>query len=117
MTTFAYQMITTMKKEIFQTAWALFKKGMFATFGQALKAAWSRVKLLAKLKSGLVYFRFQKEGGEMRDAIGTLNAANFQYVNKSDNKSTSNAAELVKYWDVEKRGFRAVRMDRFVCFL
>lgn len=105
-----------MKKELFQTAWALFKKGMFETFGQALKAAWNRIKLVAKLKSGLVYFRFQKEGGEIRNAIGTLNAVNFQYTTKSENKS-SNGAELVKYWDVEKRSFRAVRMDRFVCFL
>lgn len=106
-----------MKKEIFQTAWALFKKGLFANFGQALKAAWNRVKLVGKLKAGVVYFRFQKEGGEVRDAIGTLHTANFQYAPKSDNKGTSFAAELVKYWDVEKRSFRAVRMDRFVCFL
>jgi hypothetical protein len=67
-----------MKSSIFSSAWQLFKGGLFASFGEALKAAWNKSKLQKALKSGVAYFKFRKADGTEREAIGTLHGANFQ---------------------------------------
>jgi len=58
-----------MKKEVFTTAWELFRNNLFTTFGECLRAAWRRVKLVAKLRTGLAYFSFRKVNGEVREAV------------------------------------------------
>lgn len=100
------------KSEIFRTAWALFKEGVFQSFGRALCAAWKRYKLVSRLKQGLAYFTFSKATGEVREAIGTLASNNFNYNQKSTKKEANPA--LIKYWDIQKRAFRSCRLDRLI---
>jgi hypothetical protein len=104
-----------MKSQLFTTAWALFKDGLFGSFSESLKAAWNKAKLLKALKSGVAYFKFRKQDGTEREAIGTLNGANIQYAAKGTGKS-SDKVGLVKFWDIEKRAFRSLNIDTFIGF-
>lgn len=103
-----------MKSSIFTSAWELFKGGFFASFGEALKAAWNKSKLQKALKSGVAYFKFRKADGTEREAIGTLHGANFQYEAKGS-QSKSNVT-IVKFWDLEKRAFRSLNISSFISF-
>jgi hypothetical protein len=97
------------RKSIFTTAWELFKGGLFASFGQALKAAWSKVKVLTGLKSGTVVFQYLKDDGSIRTAKGTLSGLDYQ--SKGESKPNN---KIVKYFDIEANGFRSFRIDRFL---
>ena len=103
-----------MKSKIFKTAWNWLKAELFETFGDALRASWAKFRLLTRLRAGLAYFTFTKASGERRAAVGTLNPANFSYTAKTSGREKS--ALVVKFWDVEKRAFRSLRVDRFVSF-
>ena len=103
-----------MKKELFNTAWTFLKNGTFATFAEALKAAWSKLKLVKKLKAGVARFQFRKADGTLRDAVGTLNSNNFSYESKGSDKVKP--ASLVTFWDLDKLAFRSMNIDTFVKF-
>lgn len=103
-----------MKSEVFKTAWAFIKDGLFTSFAAALKAAWAKIQLIAKLKKGVAYFQFKKADGSVRNAIGTLNNVNFSYESKGSNKKTN--INLVTFWDIEKRAFRSLNMTTFIGF-
>ncbi len=100
------------KSQIMSAAWDMLKKGLFQTISQALTAAWKRYKLVSKLRQGLAYFSFRKANNDLREAIGTLANNNFQYAPKT-NKAETNFS-IVKYWDVQKKAFRSVRIDRII---
>jgi len=97
------------KSSIFRTAWELFKSHLFTSFSQALKAAWQRAKLIAKMRSGIAYFSFRKANGEVREAIGTLREGNFSYKAKGSQRKSNPA--VVAYWDVERNAFRSFRIE------
>jgi hypothetical protein len=103
-----------MKSKIFKTAWAWIKEGLFETFADALRASWAKFRLLTRLRAGLAYFTFTKASGERRTAVGTLHPANFSYKAKTSGREKPSL--VVKFWDVEKRAFRSLRIDRFVSF-
>ena len=94
------------------TAWNFFKSNIFSTFSDALKAAWKRVKLIAKLRAGIAYFSFTKKDGSIRKAIGTLNPTNFTYTVKGGIKKVNLA--IVKYWDIEKRAYRSLKVENLI---
>lgn len=98
------------KVRLFNNAWQMFKCGVFTSFAQALKAAWTRLKIVTKMKEGVVTFEYIKQDGAIRKAIGTL--TDITYLQKTLVKKTP--AELVKYYDVEAQGFRMFRLDRFI---
>ena len=102
------------RSEIFKNAWTMYKAGIFTSFGESLKASWNRHKLIQLLRAGIAYFSFTKSNGETRLAIGTLRNGNFEYQSKSG--QTNPKPELVKYWDIEKRSWRACRLDRLQTF-
>ncbi len=104
-----------MKSIVFNTAWELFKGGIFASFGEALKAAWNKSKLQKALKSGVSTFTFRKADGTERRAVGTLNAANFEYQSKGEGKPTGTT--VVKFWDLEKLAFRCLNIQNFIAFV
>ena len=97
--------------EVFSTAWAMFKKDLFKTFSDALKTAWMRISLIHRLRSGIAYFTYNISSGEIRKAIGTLREGNFFYTPKS--KKSINLL-VIKYFDLEARGFRSCRVDRLI---
>ena len=104
--------VKSYKSEIMTAAWSMLKKGLFTSISGALKAAWNRYKLVSKLRNGIAYFSFAKATGELREAIGTLRNGNFSYEAKTDNKETN--LSIIKYYDLEKRAFRSVRIDRLI---
>jgi len=101
-----------MKKQVMTTAWNFFKNNIYATFSEALKAAWKRIKLVAALKSGIAYFSFTKKDGSIREAIGTLNPTNFTYTAKGTAKKIN--LTIVKYWDIEKRAYRSLKIENLL---
>lgn len=96
------------------TAWELFRTNIFKTFGDALKAAWNRIKLTTQLRKGIAYFSFLKKDGSIREAIGTLNGTNFEYKTKGSHRRFN--AAIVKYYDIEKRAFRSFKVENFIKF-
>jgi hypothetical protein len=100
------------RSETFDNAWTMFRDGTFSTFGESLKGAWDRYRLVRELKKGEARFSFVKATGEVRNAVGTLNESLFTYERKTDKDYF--LAKVVKYWDLEKESFRAVRIDRLV---
>ena len=107
---------TNMKSEVFKTAWQLFRENIFTSFGECLRAAWQRAKLVVSLRAGLAYFRFRKANGEIREAIGTLNSSIFSYQAKSNGERRQPSPVVVRYWDVERRAFRSLRISNFLGF-
>ena len=103
-----------MKSEIFKAAWQMLKDKLFTTFAAALKAAWNRFKLLAKLRKGVAYFSFLKADGSTRVAVGTLREGNFNYESKGKNGVSK--IGLIKFWDIENRAFRSLNIENFIGF-
>ncbi len=103
---------TSFRSEIMSAAWDMIKRGVFSTLSQALTAAWKRYKLTTKLRAGVAYFSFVKATGELRQAIGTLRNGNFNYTPKTNMTETN--FSIIKYFDLEKRAFRSVRIDRLI---
>lgn len=98
--------------EIMSTAWAMFKSELFESFGLALKASWSKYKLVQSLKNGIARFSYIKSDGSTREAIGTLRNGNFHYKPKGSTKKEN--SHVVKYFDVVANGFRSLRIDRLI---
>ena len=102
----------SMKSQVFTTAWDLLKAGLVDTMSKALTLAWKRVKVLSALREGVAYFSYKKVSGELREAIGTLRSGNFSYVYKKSMKAAR--LDVIKYFDIEVRGWRSFRLDRLV---
>ena len=96
---------------LFKTAWFYFKKGIFTSFGEALKAAWKRVKSISKLKSGQAQILYRKADGTLRRAKGTLKDEVLAFY--PGRKSKSNP-DVIAYWDLEKLAWRAFRIERLI---
>lgn len=88
------------------------RRTLNCTFGEAQKLAWRSFRLKAQLRAGATSFSFQKESGEVRLAIGTLNGELFAYIPKGGGATES--ALVVRYFDLEKQSFRSVRIDRLI---
>ena len=80
-------------------------KAEFSTWSEALKFAWTKVKLQRSLKEGNVKFVFKKKStGENRLSNGTL---------KLDTEYTPSAPKKInyfiqKFFDVKKRAWRSL---------
>ena len=97
---------------IMQDAWSFFNGDLFKSFGDALKAAWAKYKLVQSLINGIAYFSFIKADGSRRNAIGTNRSGNYQYESKGST-SKQNAAQI-KYYDLEKRAYRSLNISGLV---
>lgn len=101
-----------MKKQVFTTAWSLFKTltDKFSTFSAALKAAWKICKLKAALNIGVTEFSFVKKDGSLRKAFGkSLSSVN--YTPKTNRPASPS---LLKFWDVEKNAVRSCQVWQLV---
>lgn len=94
-----------MKSRIFKMAWQLVDK--FNSFAEALKYAWSVVKLQIQLLCGTVSFTYKKVDGSIRKAVGTLDV-------KYDRKGGESAKGVFVYFDVEAGGFRSCRLENLI---
>ena len=105
------------RSQILSMAWANIrsakKKGITLTFGEAQKKAWAANTLKNALRaSNEVKFTFTKLDGSERIAYGTLMPEFFNgYSPKGANASN---VGVVKYFDVEKNGFRSFNAFQLV---
>lgn len=98
------------KSSIFKAAWYFFKKGIYTSFSEALKAAWRRFKVIRKLASGQLEFTFRKGTGEIRKAIGTLNIQ----TKPRSTKEAKYTPDVIAYYDIESDGWRRFRIERLI---
>ena len=88
------------------------------SFSDAQKQAWKLTKATAiktALQAGTVQFNYINEQGEVRNATGTLNNELFNYEYKTQNGGQQAQVVFtgtVKYYDLDKKGFRSFRVDR-----
>lgn len=101
-----------MNSKVLKKAWAWFRSELFATFKEALQAAWNKYRLLAKLHTAVIEFRFVKADGSIRDAIGTLLSEHVSYQAKGSERK--NNPLQVSFWDVERNAFRSVNVTRLL---
>lgn len=70
------------------------------------------------LKSRVVNFKFNKKNGTVREAKGTINSElipETQLSNRTSRTYTSNP-NVVKYFDIEKEGWRSFNEENFIGF-
>lgn len=70
--------------------------------------------LKEKLRNGVAHFLYKKQStDEIREAWGTCNG---QLMNATQNGRglTGDAVHTVKYWDVEKGGYRSLRYENLI---
>ncbi len=101
------------RSKIFTSAWYYFKKGIYSTFSECLKAAWRAYKLTKRLRSGIIHFTYRKATGEIRQATGTLIDSVVKTANKKGVRKEANL-DTVKYFDVEKDAWRMFRIERLL---
>lgn len=97
--------------QIMHTAWKIFRTRKYS-WGESMRLAWKKYALAKQLHAGIAYFQFVKSDATVRDAIGTLHTDNFKYVKKTSR--TNQNPDVLPYWDIEKRQFRSVRIDRLI---
>jgi len=78
-------------------------KKHFKTWSNALKFAWKKLKIQAKLSAGKINFSFIKKNGETRPAYGTTNNSFFNYDFKGGGFK---CWYIVNYYDLQKNGWR-----------
>lgn len=86
-------------------AWQLVKRNGF-NISEALKCAWTNIKLIALLYNRIVEFYFKKTDGTMRQAFGTLKDDLIGEIKGTGRKSNDN---VQVYWDTEKSEFRSFK--------
>lgn len=86
-------------------------KTNFQSWSNALKFAWKKLKIQAKLSSGKIHFSFIKKSGEIRPAYGTTNNSFFNYENKGN---VSGCWYIVKYYDLQKDGWRCFDLRKLL---
>ena len=100
-------MSTKMKstmKEVMQLAWTFVKRNGY-TMSDALKCAWTNIKLRALMGKKVVEFYFKKTDGTLRQAFGTL-MSNRVPETKGERKS---ADSCQVYFDTEKEAWRSFK--------
>ena len=102
----------SMRSKVMTTAWTYIRSNVAANLSQALKMAWKRIKTIKLLRKGIAYLTFFKADGTERKAIATLRNGNYSYENKNSTKKIN--PNIIKFWDIEKRAFRACRIDRLI---
>lgn len=95
-----------MKTKLFKTAWAIACK--YATFAEALAAAWKVIKLAVKMQRGVISFAFKKLDGTIRQAVGTL-----KNIPATKGAKESNLTVLT-YFDIEADGWRAAKVNLII---
>ena len=77
----------------------------------ALKKAWMIVKLISRMKKGVVSFQYQKIDGSIRTAKGTLVKTITDLLVNGSGKSND---KTVAYFDIEQQGFRCFKIENIL---
>lgn len=100
--------IETLRK-VMRLAWQFVKRNGF-TMSEALKGAWTNIKLLAALHKGIVKFYFTKVDGTKREAYGTLNSRLTPAV--GGERKTNETCQV--YFDTEKQAWRCFKKANLI---
>lgn len=91
-------------KEIMNLAWSFVRKNGYP-MSEALKCAWTNIKLRALLHKKVVEFYFKKTDGTLRQAFGTLMSGRIP-----ETKGTKKTADNCQvYFDTEKNEYRCFK--------
>ena len=91
-------------KEIMNLAWSFVRKNGYS-MSEALKCAWTNIKLRALLHKKVVEFYFKKTDGTLRQAFGTLMSGRIP-----ETKGTKKTADNCQvYFDCEKEEWRCFK--------
>lgn len=91
-------------KEIMNLAWSFVRKNGYS-MSEALKVAWTNIKLRALLHKKVVEFYFKKTDGTLRQAFGTLMSNRIP-----ETKGTKKTADNCQvYFDCEKEEWRCFK--------
>ena len=91
-------------KEVMLLAWQFVKKNGY-TMSEAMKVAWTNIKLRVLLGKKVVEFYFKKTDGTLRQAFGTLMTDRVP-----ETKGTKRTAENCQvYFDTEKEEWRCFK--------
>lgn len=99
-------------KEIMSLAWSFVHKNGYS-MSEALKCAWTNIKLRALLQKKIVEFYFKKTDGTLRQAFGTLKEGLIGEVKGTGRNLNDN---LQVYWDTEKEEYRCFKKCNLVRF-
>ena len=91
-------------KEIMNLAWSFVRKNGYS-MSEALKCAWTNIKLRALLHKKVVEFYFKKTDGTLRQAFGTLMSGRIPET-KGTKKTVDNCQV---YFDTEKNEYRCFK--------
>ena len=69
--------------------------------------------LKEKLRNGVAHFIFIKKNGEIREAWGTC-SGQLMKATQNGRGLSGDMVNTVKYWDVEKGGYRSMRYENLV---
>ena len=92
--------------EVMCLAWQMVKRNGY-TMSEALKTAWTNIKLRAAMKERIVKFYFQKVDGSVREAYGTLNEKLMPAIAGTDNRKKNDTVQT--YYDTERQEFRCFK--------
>lgn len=98
------------RSDVMKLAWAIRLKNPEHRLADCQISAWKVVLLYQALRQGSVRFSFQKQNGEIRQAIGTLKPDMFIQPPKTTEQSAQ--LTLVRYFDMEKNAIRSFRADQ-----
>ncbi len=98
------------QSQVAKAANELFHSGKVKNLSEAFKMAHKAVKLRNHLKTNIIEFSFTKADGSTRKAVGTLNSEYFDYQSKGTPKRDNPV--VIKYFDIERGGFRSFRVER-----
>lgn len=91
-------------KEIMSLAWSFARKNGYS-MSEALKCAWTNIKLRALLHKKVVEFYFKKTDGTLRQAFGTLMSSRIPEIKGT--KKTADNCQV--YFDCEKEEWRCFK--------
>lgn len=92
--------------EVMELAWQFVHKDGFG-MSEALKAAWTNLKLRAEMKDSIVKFYFKKKDGSVREAFGTLNEKWIPAPTGTAQRAKNNSVQT--YYDIRRGGYRCYR--------
>ena len=97
--------------EVMCLAWQMVKRNGY-TMSEALKNAWTNIKLRAAMKERIVKFYFQKVDGSIREAYGTLKGSLLPDSKGTDNRKKSDTVQT--YFDTERGEFRCFKKANLI---
>lgn len=91
--------------EVMSLAWQMVKRNGFS-MSEALKIAWTNMKLKSEMKNRIVKFYFQKVDGSLREAYGTLKDNLLPETKGGDRKQNETTQT---YYDTERQEWRCYK--------